>query len=44
MSAIELLDDSMRAIVEARLANIEQRAQQIINFINESPVSPSFAL
>ncbi len=31
----------MRVIVEARLANIEQRAQQIINFIDESPVSPS---
>lgn len=43
-SAMELLDYSMRGIVEARLANIEQRAQQIINFINESHLVPSCPL
>ena len=30
---------SIRAIVEARLENIEQRTQQIIKFINESSTS-----
>jgi hypothetical protein len=31
---IESFIPSMRTIVEARLTNIEQRAQQLMNFVN----------
>jgi hypothetical protein len=40
-SSIESLDHSIRAIVQTRLENIEQRTQQIIKFINESSASSS---
>jgi hypothetical protein len=35
-SSIQSLDYSIRAIVQTRLENIEQRTQQILKFINES--------
>lgn len=43
LSSIETFDPTIRAIVEARLKNIEQRAQQIINFIHE-PSTPLSSL
>ena len=39
-SGIQYMDPYMRATLEARLANIEQRTQQIIHFAN---ISSSFS-
>ncbi|CAF4379341.1 unnamed protein product, partial [Rotaria sordida] len=36
LSSMKCFSHSMRAIIQARLDNIEQRAQQIIKFIHAS--------